>query len=339
MKLKTTVRPQLIVALALSPLLATFVLGACSEEPPPSSTRTAVPAVQPTTPPAPTAMPAATAKPAPTAAPAPRSTAIPPEPTATRPPKPTATSVPVVETIAFDASTVAITVDGNTSDWDGIRGTTIGMQQIRPFPGSDFGPVDNFNATLKVATDAENIYVLMEVPDDYDYNPDDAHLSAALGVMFRIDEAAAPHMGATEDDQDTSLGKVDIWHWELECGPGVMSGGNDAPSGNDPDCNMDDEYSTTTEEREDDGSVTAENSLAGVWEHTARSQGEGSDGTWIFEMSRPLQTGDPDDAQLTPGGSAQVALAYWDADESAEGWSDAGHVQSATGGWIEVTLP
>ena len=69
-------------------------------------------------------------------------------------------------------------------------------------------------------------------------------------------------MGTTEDDQDTSLGMVDIWHWELDCGPGLVSGGNDTPSGNDPDCNLDDEYSTTPEEREDDGSPQAENSMA-----------------------------------------------------------------------------
>ncbi|MEE9198713.1 MAG: ethylbenzene dehydrogenase-related protein [Dehalococcoidia bacterium] len=132
---------------------------------------------------------------------------------------------------------------------------------------------------------------------------------------------------------------VDIWHWELDCGPGELSGGNDAPSGNDPDCNFDDEYSTTPEEREDDGTAQAENSLAGVWDHTARAQGQGASGTWIFEMSRPLNTGDPEDGQLQLGGQAQMALAYWDADETPDGWTDAGHLQSSSGGWIEITLP
>ena len=230
-------------------------------------------------------------------------------------------------------------MDGDTSDWDDIQGATIGMQQILLLPDSDFGPVDNLDVTLKVATDGERLYVLMEVPDDYDYNPEDHKLSPAIGVMFRIDDPAAPHMGTTEEDQDTSLGKVDIWHWELDCGPGEMSGGNEAPSGNDPDCNLDDEWSTTPEEREDDGTVNAENSLAGVWDHTARAEGNGADGTWIFEMSRLLNTGDPDDAQFTPGGKAFIALAYWDADETAEGWTDAGHLQSSSGGWIEVILP
>jgi hypothetical protein len=51
-------------------------------------------------------------------------------------------------------------------------------------------------------------------------------------------------------------------------------------------------------------------------------------------MSRKLQTGDPDDAQFTAGGTSAFALAYWDADETDTGWTDAGHIQSSSGGWI-----
>jgi hypothetical protein len=43
-------------------------------------------------------------------------------------------------------------------------------------------------------------------------------------------------------------------------------------------------------------------------------------------MSRKLQTNDPDDAQLSPGGKAHVALANWDADETPERWTDLGHL-------------
>lgn len=98
------------------------------------------------------------------------------------------------------------------------------------------------------------------------------------------------------------MGLVDIWHWELDCGPGEVAGGGGIPGGNDPNCNLDDEYATTPEEREDDETAQAENSLVGVWEHTERSQGAGADGLWIFELSRPLQTGDPQDAQFVSGG-------------------------------------
>jgi hypothetical protein len=151
-------------------------------------------------------------------------------------------------------------------------------------------------------------------------------------------------MGTTDKDQDTSLGKVDIWHRELDCGPGAIQGGggiqaNGVSGGNDPPCNLDDEYSTTPTEREDDGSANGENSITGVFEHTARVSSAGSEGTWIFEFSRPLDTGDSDDAILVAGATAKMAIAYWDADETASGWTGTGHVQSSDAGWIEVTLP
>jgi len=249
--------------------------------------------------------------------------------------------------IAFEAASATITVDGDTSDWDGIEGVSVPLEQIEIPEGVDWdepGPLDEIEVNLKVATDADNIYVLFEVPDDYDFNPEDHNLSASLAVMFLIDEAAGPHMGATDDDLEAGLGMVDLWHWELDCAAGVLSGGGDPGLGDDPDCNLDDEFATEPEEREDDGdgdvaNAAAENSLAGVWIHTASASGAGADGVWVFEMSRPLQTADPQDAQLASGATAMMALAYFDPDETAEGWTDTGHLQSAESGWIEVTLP
>lgn len=246
--------------------------------------------------------------------------------------------------VKFNAASATITVDGDDSDWADIEGAEFDIEQIEVPPGSDieFDPVAPKDATLKVASDGTNIYVLVEVDDTYDYVADDHNLSPAMAVMFRIDDPAPPHMGAEESDLDTSLGMVDIWHWELDCGPGEMSGGQGITGGDDPTCNLDDEFSTTPEEREDDGggdiaNPNAENGLIGAWTHTASAPG--GDGKWIFEMSRPLNTGDPQDAQLTSGGTANMAIAYWDPKESAAGWSDAGHLQSAEHGWIEATLP
>jgi hypothetical protein len=253
--------------------------------------------------------------------------------------------------LSIDAAEATITVDGDTADWDAITGLDVTLVQpdYTPYPDWDApNPLADVSSTVKVATDDQNLYVLFEVDDDYDFDgvvPDaDHHFSAALAVMFLIDAAAGPHMGADNPDFETGLGMVDIWHWELDCDAGAMSGGGDPGSGNDPDCNMDDEFSTDPETREDDGDDPAvnpngENSLAGVWEHTNSAGGIGADGTWIFEMSRPLQTGDSEDAQFTAGGTAQMALAYWDADEGVEGWTDTGHQTSAEEGWITVSLP
>lgn len=251
------------------------------------------------------------------------------------------------EEIKFDAASATITVDGDDSDWSEIEAVTVPLEQIEIPEGVDWdepGPLDPIDVTLKVATDDENIYVLVEVPDDYNYNPEDHNFSPSVAVMFRIDQPAGPHMGTEDEDLEESLGMVDIWHWELDCAAGVLSGGGDPGLGDDPDCNLDDEFATEPEEREDDGdgdvaNATAENSLSGVWEHTASSQGDDAEGMWIFEMSRPLQTGDTQDAQFASGEVAFVALAYFDPDETLEGWTDTGHLQSSENGWIEVALP
>ena len=291
-----------------------------------------------------------------TATPAPKATTAP----ATTAPKATAvattgTSQTTPAATKFEAAKAAITVDGGVVDWAAVKGATIPLKQIdvsKLDPAQvtdlkiDIGKLAATNATLKVATDAKNIYVLVEVEDGFDYNPDPKqhNFSPSLGVMFRIDAAAPPTMGVKVEDLKKSLGVVDIWHWELDCGPGQMSGGAGVAGGDDPKCNLDDEYAPNPEDREDDGkgdvaNATGENSLAGVWKHTAADQGAGAKGTWIFEMSRPLQTGDSQDAQFASGATAYVALAYFDPSETAEGWTDAGHLQSADAGWIEVKLP
>ncbi len=282
-----------------------------------------------------------------------------PAATPTAPPAPTASPIPATnpatpppaEAIAFDATTAAITVNGDDVDWAEIQGATVTLEQLRlsnldPAEAAeiDFGPLDPIDVTLKVAHDGDNVYVLLEVPDGFDYDPADHNRSPSLAVMFRIDAPAAPHMGAKEPEIDNGLGMVDMWHWELDCAPGITSGGQaGVEGGDDAACNLDDEYSTNPSDREDDGggdveNADAENSLTGVWTHSAQASGAGAAGTWIFEMSRPLQTGDPQDGQFAVGSLAYVALAYFDPSEGPDGWTDAGHLQSAYSGWIEVTF-
>ena len=252
--------------------------------------------------------------------------------------------------LTLAAAEATITVDGDNADWAAIGGLAVTLAQpdLTAYPDWDPpGPLDPVQSVVKVAIDATNIYVLFEVTDDYDFDGPvptaDHNLSASPVVMFRIDPAAGVHMGAGPDDFEAPLGMVDLWHWELDCDYNVMSGGGAAGSGNDPDCNLDDEYSTDPEAREDDGggvaNLDAENSIAGRWGHTGRAGGIGTPGTWVFEMSRPLQTGDSEDAQFAACGTASMALAYFDADESEVGWTDTGHLTSADEGFIEVTLP
>src|SRR3972149_103101 len=146
-------------------------------------------------------------------------------PTTAPPATPTEAGGAVISDIVFDAETAAITVDGDDSDWASIEGVTVPLKQtdvdkLDPVQVQDLeidiGPLPPVDATLKVAVDDENVYVLMEVPDAFDYNPDDHDFSAAMAVTFRIDAAAPASMGVELEDLETSLGVVDIWHWELD---------------------------------------------------------------------------------------------------------------------------
>jgi hypothetical protein len=237
----------------------------------------------------------------------------------------------------LDAPMATIEVDGDAADWAEIDGLDM---TLYPIGGESFEPKDS---TLKVAYDDDYIYALVTVDDDYNWDADNHNLSAALGVEWTIDPGAGEAMGSTDEDRETSLGMVDIWHWELACPAGTDNGGAvSAPGdgkdpGDDGGCGFDDEYASSTEDREDDGGAGAENSLLGVWTHSAMTAD--ADGTWVFEMQRPLDTGDAQDAQFEAGSSARVATAYWDADSGgAEGWDDDAHVQSANQGWITVDL-
>ncbi len=236
---------------------------------------------------------------------------------------------------AIEASTASITVDGDTADWEGISSLDVTLE---PIQGSE---VEAKQASVRVAHDGESVYVLFEVEDDYNWNAEDAHLSAASAVMWGIEDPSGPHMGADEPTGTPGVGMVDIWHWELECASGEDHGGavhdpGDGDPGNDGTCNFDDEWSTDALTREDDNGATAENSLLGVWTHT--NPEADAAGTWIFEAQRPLDTGDEQDGQLALGVTGLLALAYWDADSGPEGWDASDHAQSSSQGWIEVTF-
>ncbi len=242
---------------------------------------------------------------------------------------------------SLDAGEAAIAVDGDLSDWGDVAGLSLTLEPIVARADDELEEKD---ATIRIAHDSDMLYVLFAVEDDYDWLADDHNLSAALAVMFPVDSGGGPHMGADDEEGENSTGMVDIWHWELDCAAGELNGGGaghpageGSDPGNDSVCNMDDEWATDAETREDDNSATGENSMTGVWWHSNPIE-TGAPGTWYFEMSRPLQNGDEQDAQFTVGESTLLALAYWDADYGPEGWDDSTHVQSSSQGWINVNL-
>jgi len=255
----------------------------------------------------------------------------------TTPPAASTPSGPALRSISAPAA--AIKADGDPADWAGIAGLDLTLEGIKGVES----PVESKQATIRVAHDDQFVYTLFEVQDDYNWTGDDAHLAGAPAVMWAVAPAAGPHMGPGDvEGTGPSLGMVDIWHWELECAAETQSGGEvaspdpSADPGNDAGCNFDDEWSTDPKTREDDNGTGAENSLLGAWSHTNAT--DNGAGTWIFEIRRPLQTGDENDTQFAVGSTALMALAYWDPDQTAAGWQDDGHAQSSNQGWIEVTL-
>ncbi len=237
--------------------------------------------------------------------------------------------------LAVEALRAAITVDGDPAEWADIPGLELTMGPLR---GRDLPSVD---ASIKLAHDGTSLFLLFTVEDDFNWSSADPHLSGAPGVMWPVDAAAGPHMGGEEPTGYPALGMVDIWFWRLDCAAGVASGGAVSGSGtgdpgNDEACNFDDEWSTEPFVQEDDVGPNAENSLYGVYSHT--NPVEDGAGTWFFEMSRPLQTADPQDAQFAVGESSRLALAYWDPDSSPNGWGPSDHLQSSDLGWIDVHL-
>ncbi|KKL60947.1 hypothetical protein LCGC14_2200260, partial [marine sediment metagenome] len=58
------------------------------------------------------------------------------------------------EEISLEATSATITVDGDSSDWDGIEGVTVPMEQIEIPEGVDWdepGALDPIDVTLKVS--------------------------------------------------------------------------------------------------------------------------------------------------------------------------------------------
>lgn len=251
-------------------------------------------------------------------------------------PETTTSTTPGPVELALDAPmTEAIVVDGNTSDWDDIPGLDLILE---PIEGKDAPP---HQASIKVAHDDSFLYVLFAVEDDFNWSDVDPHFSGAPAIMWPIEPAAGPHMGGEDPSGLPALGMVDIWYWRLDCPIGVEQGGSvsgpgTGDPGNDDACNFDDEWAIDPETVEDDVGPGAENSLLGVFSHT--NPVEDTPGTWFFEMRRPLQTGDPMDAQFTVGESVRLALAYWDPDAGQNGWGRQDHVQSSNHGWINVLL-
>ncbi len=213
----------------------------------------------------------------------------------------------------------SITIDGDEADWENIPKTVVTLTKL--------GGTDTRQAEVKIAYNETHLAFLYIVEDNYNVNLSSHKLSPSVAVEWAIDEDAGPHMG---QEGGVSTGKVDIWHWELEKSAGFLHTPN-ATSGKGGH-GLDDEWATSPANRYDDAK---ENSLYGAWNHS----NDTDHAKYFFEFMRPLVTNDPNDTQFEDNHAFKLNLAYWDPDETVNGWTPSGHYISVTWyEWIHVVF-
>ena len=233
----------------------------------------------------------------------------------------------------YQSGNLGITVDGLVSDWGNIPSFNVTLVPAIPEHVDEGG--QNYSISVKSAFNDTHIAFLIAVEDDYDRASHHDNTSA-LGVLFAINGGKnATRMGGTGTyANETSVGLVDIWHWELDSAYRVPAGGFDetrnatAKNGDDPNGNLDDEYSTSSVNRFDDNGTGKENSLMGAYGHSGGGGTQPANNTagwWYFEILRPMITNDQYDVQFEADKTYYMNLAYWDSDQSPVGWHDDGH--------------
>ena len=236
------------------------------------------------------------------------------------------------------------TLDADHSEWASVTSFSTSLVDIS---GNEYTAG---KAELKCLHDNSNIYFALEIPGEYNFDTEDNHLCAAIGTMFKVgSKATYINMGGCPDAAtgcdavpDTCTDYlVDIGaHWELRTTEqGVMYGMNaTSGTGNDLVANKDDEYGVSPMCRFDDDDDTAGNEWSGAWAHSQTTIGEM--GEYTFELSRSLTTASTKtDAQLAKGGVYKFGIAYWDPNQLATGWTDAGHYLTGCGSnWVDLVL-
>ena len=225
------------------------------------------------------------------------------------------------------------TLDGDLSDWANVTGIDI---QLTNITGSVYEPG---NLTAKCLYDSTNFYLAMEVPGAYLYDATTDELCAAIGMMMKIgQEATFVNMGGCPDAANGCINGVpdtcnsylvDIGaHWQL---PSTQQG---------VVYTISDESAVHAYCRTDDENIGGGNEWSGAWVHSNNSTTVEDGAYYVFELSRPLKTGSATtDSQLAAGDTYEFGLAFWDPNQTVDGWSDNGHyVTGCAEQWMNLVL-
>jgi len=230
----------------------------------------------------------------------------------------------VIESITCPKVPTAPSLNGNPEAWpdfEVVDAPLTGSHSFQPYPQG------NGNVKIQCVHDDNRIYFRFEVPGRFRFSKEHDKQCAAVSTMFKMGELATlVDMGGCPTAGDCTTApegcdpyKVDLGgHWELKTTEmGVTYGGNEG-HGNDAVANKDDEYAVGALCRFDDDDDKASNEWEGLWLHTSSTKVEravaGADdpGSYIFEMSRSLQTPSAEtDAQLESGKAIDFGFAFW----------------------------
>lgn len=264
------------------------------------------------------------------------------------------------ESITCSPTAKAPVLDGDLSDWSGVEGIEAPITAALGVTPYQYGDL-----SIKCVYDDTRIYFAFEVPGAFRFDSEDDHKCAAISTMMKMGpDAEYFNMGGCPNamagcnadgtiPSECDSYKVDVGgHWELKTTEqGVAYPINVADgTGNDPVANKDDEIAVSPYCRLDDGGPDAGNEWEAAWLHTSPQAPEVSPninfdadatGSYVFEMSRLLQTKSPaTDAQLEAGGTYGFGVAYWDPFQIEEtGWTKVGHfVTGCSQNWINLVL-
>jgi len=231
------------------------------------------------------------------------------------------------------------TLDGDLSEWSSVNGT---QTELYGLAGNVYAPG---LADYKCMYNDTHIFFAMEIPGAYRFNSSSNAQCASVAIMFKIGESALYYGmgGCPLASSGCSSGvpsgcdpyRVDIGaHWELaSTEQGVEYGVNLGSS----DALADDEYAVSPTCRLDDDGSNSGNEWNVAWSYEAFNS---TFGDYKFELARSLSTmSESTDRQLSVGQSYSVGFAYWDPNETADGWTDPGHyVTGCAADWMDMTI-
>ncbi|MEC4671321.1 MAG: ethylbenzene dehydrogenase-related protein [Nitrospirota bacterium] len=145
----------------------------------------------------------------------------------------------------------------------------------------------------------EDLAILLEYQDPTEDAAD------ASGLEFMVGEKMA-HFAHGQEMLLVEGGPVNIWYWKNENGKAIDMSAKG--------------FKTLRVQDQQDVSAT------GAWQ----------DGTWRVVFSRPLQTGDEQDAQIQPGKWVSVAFAVWDGVVGEDGGVKEKGSQKAVSSWWSI---